>query len=101
MRRIFFIQSARTWCVSIEVAPFLPLLFTTSVFIAELLLLNKWSVVCGCILHMVQRGEWWCVSLTLCRYDIWMGVLLVLSWARVRRVSLGSESSEEEILGAC
>ena len=37
----------------------------------------------------------------LCRYDISMGLLLVLSWARVRRVSLGRESSEGEILGAC
>ena len=27
--------------------------------------------------------------------------LLVRSWARVRRVSLGRESSEGEILGAC
>ena len=33
-------------------------------------------------------------------YEIRMGVLLVRSWARVRRVSLGRESSEEEILGA-
>ena len=40
-------------------------------------------------------------SSTLCRYDIRMGLLLVLSWARVRRVSLGRESSEGEILGAC
>ena len=47
----------------------------------------------------MQRGEGWCVSSTLCRYEIWMGLLLVLSWARVRRVSLGRESSEE-ILGA-
>ena len=38
-----------------------------------------------------------CVSSTLCRYDIRMGILLVRSWARVRR---GRESSEEEILGA-
>ena len=36
-----------------------------------------------------QRGEVWCVSSTLCRYDIRMGLLLVRSWARVRRVSLG------------
>ena len=34
-------------------------------------------------------------------YDIRMGLLLVRSWARVRRVSLGRESSEGEILGAC
>ena len=54
-----------------------------------------------CVLHRGQRGEGWCVSSTLCRYDIRMGLLLVRSWARVRRVSLGRESSEGEILGAC
>ena len=37
--------------------------------------------------------EGWCVSSTLCRYYIRMGLLLVLSWARVRRVSLGRERS--------
>ena len=52
--------------------------------------LKRWSVVCGCVL---QRGEGWCVSSTLCRYDIRMGLLLVLNWER--------ESSEGEILGAC
>ena len=51
--------------------------------------LNRWSVVCGCVLHRGQRGEVWCVSSTLCRYDIRMGLLLVRSRARVRRVSLG------------
>ena len=63
--------------------------------------LNRWSVVCGCVLHRGQRGEGWCVSSTLSRYDIRMGPLLVRSSARVRRVSLGRESSEGEILGAC
>ena len=63
--------------------------------------LNSWSVVCGCILHRGQRGEVWCVSSTLCGYDIRMGLLLVRSWARVRHISLGRESSEGEILGAC
>ena len=29
------------------------------------------------------------------------GMWVCLSWARVRRVSLGRESSEGEILGAC
>ena len=33
--------------------------------------LNRWSVVCGCVL---QRGEVTCVSLTLCMYDIRMGL---------------------------
>ena len=46
-------------------------------------------------------GEGWCVSSTLCRYKFMMGLLLVLSWVRVRRVSLGRGRSEEEILGAC
>ena len=63
--------------------------------------LNRWSVVSGGVLHRGKRGEVWCVSSTLCRYDIRMGRLLVLSWAKVRRVSLGRESPEEEILGAC
>ena len=63
--------------------------------------LKRLSVVYGCVLHRGQRGEGWCVSSTLCRYDIRMGLLLVRSWARVRRVSLERESSEGEILGAC
>ena len=63
--------------------------------------LNRWSVVCGCVLHRGQRGEGWCVSSTLSRYEIRMGLLVVLSLARVRRISLGRESSEEEILAAC
>ena len=57
------------------------------------------KVVCGCVLHRGQRGEGWCVSSTSFRYDIRMGLLLVRSWTRVRRVSLGRESSEGEILG--
>ena len=56
-------------------------------------------MVYGCVLHRGQRGEGWCVSSTLCRYDIRMGLLLVRSWARVRRVSMRRESSEGEILG--
>ena len=38
--------------------------------------LNRCSVVCGCVL---QRGS----GSTLCRYEIRMGLLLVLSWAMV------------------
>ena len=63
--------------------------------------LNRWSVVCGFVSHRVQRGEVWWVLSTLCKYYIRMGLLLVRSWARVQRVSLGRESLEEEILGAC
>ena len=37
MRRVFCIQSARSCCVSFEVAQFLPLFFTARVSIAELL----------------------------------------------------------------
>ena len=60
--------------------------------------LNICSVVCGCVL---QRGEGKWVSSTLCRYEIRMGLLLVLSWARVRRVfSRERESSNGEILEA-
>ena len=51
-------------------------------------------MVCGCVLHRGQRGEVWCVLSTLCWYDIRVGLLLVRSWARVRRVSLGRESTE-------
>ena len=57
-------------------------------------------MVCECVLNRGVR-EGWCVSSTMCRYEIRMGLLLVLSLARVRRVSLGRESSEEEILGTC
>ena len=47
--------------------------------------LKRWSVVCGCVLQRGQRGEGWCVSSTLCRYDRRMGLLLVLNWARVHQ----------------
>ena len=59
--------------------------------------LNRWSVG---VFYIGGRGR--CgVSSTLCRYDIRMGLLLVRSWARVRRVFLGRESLEGEIFGAC
>ena len=58
-------------------------------------------MACGCVSHRGQRGEVWCVSSTLCRYDIRMGLLLVRSWARVRRVSLWRERSDGEIVRAC
>ena len=63
--------------------------------------LKRWSVACGCVLHRGQRGDGWRVPSTLCRYDIRMGLSLVPSWARVRRVPLGRESSEGQIPGAC
>ena len=55
-------------------------------------------MVCGCVLHRGQRGEVWCVSSTLCRYAIRMGLLLVWSWARVRRVSQGRTWGRVDIL---
>ena len=57
-------------------------------------------MVCGCVLHR-GKGERCGVFRRLCRYDIMMGLLLGRSWERVRRVSLGRESSEKEILVAC
>ena len=60
--------------------------------------LKRWYVGVFYIGDREGRGG---VSSTLCRYDIMIGLLLVRSWARVRRVSLGRESSEGEILGAC
>ena len=54
-------------------------------------------MVCGCVL---QRGQRYWVSSTLCGYEIRMGLLLVLSWARVRHVSLGRESSKGNMFGA-
>ena len=41
--------------------------------------LNRWSVVCEGVLHRGQRGEGWCVSSSLCKYDIRMRLLLVRS----------------------
>ena len=55
---------------------------------------KRWPVACGCASQRGQRGEGWRAPSTLCRYDIRMGLLLVLNWARVRRVSPGRESPE-------
>ena len=61
---------------------------------------KRWPVACGCVPHRGQRGEGRCAPSTLCRHDIRMGLSLVLSRARVRRVSPGRESSDGETLGA-
>ena len=42
----------------------------------------------------------WCVSSTLCRYYIRMAPLLVRSWARVQRVSLGGVLMYEFVMVA-
>ena len=45
--------------------------------------LKRWSVVCGCVLQRGQRGEGWCVSSTLCRYDIRISELGECGWLGV------------------
>ena len=50
-----------------------------------------------CVVWVLQSGHSGdgCVfASTLCEYDLRMGDLFVLSWARVRRVRRGSFSSE-------
>ena len=50
---------------------------------------------------MLQRGhsgDGCVLAATLCKYNLRKGDLFVLSWARVRRVSRGSLSSEMLIL---
>ena len=49
---------------------------------------TKWHSGDGCVL-----------ASTLCKYDLRKGDLLVLSWARVRRVRRGSISSELLVCG--
>ena len=51
---------------------------------------------------MLQRGhigDGYDLASTLCEYDLRKGDLLVMSWARVRRVRRGSISSELLICG--
>ena len=59
--------------------------------------LNRWSVGVFCIGGREGRCA---VFRRLCVGMI-LGWDFYWSWARVRRVSLGRESSEGEILGAC
>ena len=48
---------------------------------------------------MLQSGDGCVLALTLCKYDLRKGDLLVLSWARVRRVRRGSLPSELQMCG--
>ena len=51
---------------------------------------------------MPQRGhsrDGCVLASTLCKYDLRKGDLLVLRWARVRRVRRGSLSSELQVCG--
>ena len=49
---------------------------------------------CVWVLQSGHIGDGCDLASTLCRYDLKKGDLVVLSWARVRRVSRGSISSE-------
>ena len=51
-------------------------------------------MVCGCVLQRGHSGDGCVFASTLFRYDLRKGDLPVRSWARVRRVCLGSVSSE-------
>ena len=49
---------------------------------------------CVCVLQRGHSGDGCDLASTLCKYDLRMGDLFVLSWARVRRLRQGSLSSE-------
>ena len=49
---------------------------------------------CVWMLQRGNSGDGCVLESTLCKYDFRKGDLFVLSWVRVRRVSLGSLSSE-------
>ena len=49
------------------------------------------TVCVVCVLQRRHSGDGCDLALTLCKYDLRKGYLFVLSWARVRRVSLSSE----------
>ena len=54
---------------------------------------------CVLILQRGNSGDGCVLASTLCKYDLRKGDLFVLSWVRVRRVRLGSLSSELLICG--
>ena len=54
---------------------------------------------CVWMLQRGHSGDGCVLALTLCKYDLRKGDLFVLSWARVRRVSRGSISSELLVCG--
>ena len=49
---------------------------------------------CVCMLQRGYSGDGCVLASTLCKYDLRKGYVIVLSWARVRRVRRGSLSSE-------
>ena len=52
------------------------------------------EMVCVWVLQREHSGDGCDLASTLCKYDLGKGDLVVLSWARVRRVRRGSISSE-------
>ena len=56
--------------------------------------LNKCVVVCGSVLQRGHSGDGGLSSSIFCNYESRVGHLFVLSWARVRRVALGSVVSD-------
>ena len=53
---------------------------------------------CVWMLQRGHSGDGCVLASTLCKYDLRKGDLFVLSWARMRRVSRGSLSSELLVL---
>ena len=51
------------------------------------------------VLRRGYSGDGCDLTSTLCKYDLRKGYLFVLSWARVRRVRLGSLSSDLTMCG--
>ena len=56
--------------------------------------LKRWRVSCVWVLQRGHSGDGCDLALTLCKYDLRKGDLVVLSWTRMRRVRRGSLSSE-------
>ena len=56
--------------------------------------LKRWCVSCVWVLQRWHSGDGCGLASTLCKYDLRMVDLFVLSWARVRRMRRGSISSE-------
>ena len=52
-----------------------------------------------CVLQRGYSGDGCDLASTLCKYDLRKSDLLVLSWARVRRVIRGSISSDLRMCG--
>ena len=55
--------------------------------------LKRWRVSCVWVLQRGHSGDGGDLASTMCKYDLRKGDLFVLNWARVQRVSRGSNSS--------